>query len=102
MPTVRLDALDILYVDDLELPLYDMSHFTPPPRSLTLAGKEYVFTRSVPVKGYSAVMGKIARDIFGQGKDLLIGRWGMRYYVFTAQGGDASQDEARAAAHAAP
>ncbi|MFQ5880647.1 MAG: hypothetical protein ACE5IZ_10815 [Dehalococcoidia bacterium] len=84
MPTVRPEALDALYVDDLELVLCDISHIDPPPRSLTLAGQEYVFSRSYPVKGYSAVLGKAAREMMGEGKTLLVGRWGTRYYVYTA------------------
>jgi hypothetical protein len=82
MATVRKDALDVLYVEDLELPLIEITHIEPPPRSLSLAGKEYVFERSVPVKGFSAIMPKVAREIMAQGKELLIGRWGERYYVY--------------------
>lgn len=90
MPIVRPEALDILYVGDLELPLCDISHLSPPPRTLTLAGVEYAFERSFPLKGYSAVLGKAARQMMGEGKVLLLGRWGMRYYVYTAPTGGSS------------
>jgi hypothetical protein len=82
MPTVREDAVEVLVAEDLELPLIEITHIEPPPHSLSLAGKEYVFERSVPVKGFSAILPKVAREIMGQGKELLIGRWGGRYYVY--------------------
>jgi hypothetical protein len=84
MANVRADAVDILYVGELELPLVDISHIEPPPRTLTLEGQEYVFERSVPLKGYGAILGKATNELVAGGKDLLIGRWGMRYYVYTA------------------
>ncbi len=82
MPTIRADAIDVLYIEELELPLIEITHIDPPPRTLTLTGKEYVFESSVPVKGFSAILPKVAREIMAQGKELLIGRWGMRYYVY--------------------
>ena len=43
---------------------------------------EYTYTRSVPVKGYGAILPPLLDEWYGEGRDVLVARRGDRYYVY--------------------
>ncbi|MDP2949843.1 MAG: hypothetical protein Q8P22_09940 [Chloroflexota bacterium] len=86
MPMVDAHELDpalleTLYVDGVEMPFVEFGPVEPVLR-LRLEGEEYDFQRSYPRKGFSAILGKDARELLKDGRKLLVARFGERLYLF--------------------
>jgi len=80
-PELDLDLLETLYVDGVEIPFMDFGPVEPTLR-LRLQGEEYAFRRSYPRRGFGGVLGKEAHPLLGEGKKLLVARFGDRHYLF--------------------
>ena len=78
---VRPSRLETLYTDGMELP-YVQYGDVEPALQLVLGGEEYWYYRTLPVKGYGAVMARYIRELQAEGKKPLLARFGMRIYIY--------------------
>ena len=74
--TIDLGSIELPYVD-----LHDAPYVH---HRIEVNGTEYVYDRSYPVKGGSAVMPGIVSELVGSGKQVLIGERNERYYIYLA------------------
>ena len=78
---VRLARLETLYTDGMELP-YVQYGDVEPALQLVLGEEEYWYYRTLPVKGYGAVMPRYIRELQAEGKKPLLARFGMRIFIY--------------------
>jgi len=78
---VKADQLQSLYTDGLELPYVEFLRQEPAIK-LIHAGEEYAYFRTVPLKGYGAVLARHIRALEAEGKKPLLARFGMRIYIY--------------------
>ncbi len=78
---VRPGRLDSLYVNGLERPYVEFGDAEPAVK-LVSGGEEYWYYRTVPLKGYGAVLGRYIRELESEGKKPLLARFGMRIYIY--------------------
>jgi len=71
---VRPSQLESLYNDGLALPYAEFDRVEPAIK-LVHNGEEYWYYRTLPAKGYGAVLGRYARQLMGEGKKLLLARF---------------------------
>jgi len=67
---VRPERLQTLYANGLELPYVEFGSSAEPGIKLVFQGEEYWYYRTLPIKGYGAVMAKYIRALHGEGKKL--------------------------------
>ncbi len=79
---VQRDALGSLETGDYVVPLTDVSHLEEPPYVVRVGNEEFVYARSVPVKGHGATLPPLLDEWVAEGRDVLVGQRGMRYYVY--------------------
>jgi len=68
---VRPSQLESLYNQGLELPYVEFDT-TEPAIKLVYEGEEYWYYRTLPAKGYGAVLARHAKQLLGEGKKLLL------------------------------
>ena len=71
---VKPTQLGSLYNQGLELPYVEFET-TEPAIKLVYEGEEYWYYRTLPAKGYGAVLGRYARQLIEEGKKLLLARF---------------------------
>lgn len=74
----------LLDLDRVELPYIDLNGAPLMHSCLRLDGAEYVYQRSFPIQGHSAVMPAAVDELLGQGKQLLVAEHNDRYYLYAA------------------
>lgn len=79
---VRRDELDTLEVDNYLIPLTDITDEPEAPFALVLNSVEYAYSRSVPLKGYGAILPELLDEWYTEGRDVLAARRGGRYYIY--------------------
>ncbi len=75
------ELIETLRADGLELPYVEYGQHEPGIK-LLYAGEEYWFYRTLPLKGYGAVMARVIRELQEQGHKPLLARFYNRIYVF--------------------
>ncbi len=78
---VKPGQLESLYTDGMELPYVECLREEPAIK-LVHAGEEYAYFRTVPLKGYGAVLASHIRALEAEGKKALLARFGKRIYIF--------------------
>lgn len=78
---VRPQRLESLYVDGLELPYVEFGQAEPAIK-LVHQDEEYALYRTLPIKGYGAVLGRYVRELQAEGKKPLLARFGTRIYIY--------------------
>jgi len=78
---VRPETLESLTHGDRELPYVEYGEMQPGIK-LVLDGEEYWYYKTLPLKGYSAVLGGYIRGLEAEGKTPLLARFGTRIYIY--------------------
>jgi len=74
--TLELEGFQVPYLNLEDTPLV-RTH-------LRMGGTEYVYDRSYPIKGHSAVMPSDLTQLQAEGRRVLVAERGERYYVYLA------------------
>lgn len=73
--------IETLYVNGMELPYVEFGE-AEPALKLVCDGEEYWYVRTLPLKGYGAVMAGHIRELEGDGKKPLLARFWDRIYIY--------------------
>jgi len=78
---VRPERLETLRANGMELPYVEFGSAEPGIK-LICEGDEYWYYRTLPLKGYGAVMARHIRALEVEGKKPLLARFGTRIYIY--------------------
>lgn len=78
---VRPEWLASLHADGLDLPYVEFGPAEPSIK-LVYGDEEYWYCRTVPLRGFGAVLGRYARALLAEGKKVLLARFGSRIYIY--------------------
>lgn len=78
---VHSDAIESLHVNGMDLP-YAVYGQHEPGIKLVYQGEEYWYYKTLPVKGYGAVLADHIRGLQAEGKKPLLARFFDRIYIF--------------------
>jgi hypothetical protein len=78
---VRSDHLETLQVEQMELPYAEYGQLEPAIK-LVFEGEEYWYSRTLPLKGYGAVLARYVRELQAEGHRPLLARFGTRIYLY--------------------
>ncbi len=78
---VNPGRVDTLYTSDMELPYVEFGP-AEPALKLVYGGEEYWYVRTLPLKGYGAVMASHIRELEGDGKKPILARFWDRIYIY--------------------
>jgi len=81
LPGSYVGRLDL---GSVEVPYVDLQNVPHVLHKLDIDGAEYVYDRSFPVKGGSALMPDAVAELLAAGRKLIVGERGERYYLFLA------------------
>ena len=73
--------LETLYANGLELPYVEFGG-AEPALKLVHGGEDYWYVRTLPIKGYGAVMARHVRALQAEGKKAMLARFYDRIYVY--------------------
>ena len=77
-------ALGSLDLGPVTVPYVDLVNAPYVHKRIEVSGTEYVWERTFPVKGGSAVMPDAVSELLANGKQVLVAERGERYYVYLA------------------
>lgn len=80
---VHPDLIETLHANGLEVPYVQYGQHEPGIK-LVYQGEEYWYYRTLPIKGYGAVIARYLRELQAQGKKTLLARFYNRIYIFAA------------------
>ena len=78
---VNAERLEVLYAAGLELPYVEFGS-AEPALKLVHNGEDYWYVRTLPIKGYGAVMARHVRALEAEGKKALLARFFDRIYIY--------------------
>ena len=78
---VNPGRLETLYANGLELPYVEFGS-AEPALKLVCGGEDYWYVRTLPLKGYGAVMARYARQLEAEGKKAVLARFFDRIYIY--------------------
>lgn len=78
---VRPENMETLTVAGLDLPYIEYGQVQPALK-LLFAGAEYWYFKTLPLKGYGAVLAGYIRDLESQGHKPLLARFFTRIYIY--------------------
>jgi len=78
---VAPERLDTLYDHGLELPYVEFGDIAPAIK-LNAHGQEYWYYRTLPLKGYSAVLARYVRELQASDQAVLLARFQTRIYIY--------------------
>ncbi len=70
-----------LYADRVEVPYMEFGQVEPALK-LVYGGEDYWYVRTVPLKGYGAVMARHIRELETDGKKPILARFRDRIYIY--------------------
>lgn len=70
-----------LYADGVEVPYVEFGQVEPALK-LVYGGEDYWYVRTLPIKGYGAVMGRHIRELQTDGKEPILARFWDRIYIY--------------------
>jgi hypothetical protein len=79
---VRPDSLETLAHQGRELPYVEYGN-QPAAIKLVHEGEDYWYYKTLPLKGYGAVLGRYLRDLEAQGHKVLLARFLSRIYIYS-------------------
>lgn len=80
---VHPDLIETLRANGVEVPYVQYGQHEPGIK-LIYQGEEYWYYRTLPIKGYGAVIARYLRELQAQGKKALLARFYNRIYIFAA------------------
>jgi hypothetical protein len=78
---VREDTIEPLVIEGREFPLVEYGRMQPGVK-LILSGDDYWYYKTLPLKGYGAVLGRYLRDLEANGSKPLLARFFDRIYIY--------------------
>jgi hypothetical protein len=78
---INPDRVETLYASGMELP-YVQFGGVDPALKLVYAGEEHWYVRTLPLKGYGAVIEQHIRDLETDGKNPILARFWNRIYIY--------------------
>ncbi len=78
---VHPDSLETLVTEGIELPYVEYGDMEPAVK-LVFEGEDYWYHRTLPLKGYGAVMARYIRELQAEGHKPLLARFQMRIYIY--------------------
>jgi len=78
---VRPDNIETLSTDGLDLPYVEYGDIDPAVK-LLYDGGEYWYFKTLPLKGYGAVLSRYIRDLQKDGHTALLARFQTRIYIY--------------------
>ena len=78
---VHPDSLETLYTNGVELPYVDYGRLEPAIK-LVFEGEDYWYYRTLPLKGYGAVLAGYIRALAAEDHKPLLARYGTRIYIY--------------------
>jgi len=78
---VRPESIETLYTHGMELPYVEFGS-TEPGIKLTYEGEDYWYLRTLPLKGYGAVLSGYISVLAVDGHKSLLARFGTRIYIY--------------------
>ena len=73
--------VETLYTSGMELPYVEFGQ-AEPALKLVHGGEDYWYVRTLPLKGYGAVMARHIRELEGDGKKPILARFRDRIYIY--------------------
>lgn len=78
---VNPERIETLYTDGMELPYVEFGQVEPALK-LVYNGEAYWYVRTLPLKGYGAVMARHIRALAADGKKPVLARFWDRIYIY--------------------
>jgi hypothetical protein len=78
---VRDDNIQTLYTQGMELPYVEYGQMEPGIK-LVSNGEDYWYFRTLPLKGYGAVLARYVTQLEAEGHRPLLARFGTRIYIY--------------------
>jgi len=78
---VHPDSIETLYTQGMELPYVEFSHHEAGVK-LVHEGEDYWYFRTLPLKGYGAVLARYISGLESEGHKALLARFGTRIYIY--------------------
>lgn len=78
---VRPEDIETLRANGIDVPYAEYGQHEPGIK-LVYEGEDYWYYRTLPVKGYGAVMARYIRELQSEGKKPLLARFSNRIYIF--------------------
>lgn len=78
---VHPQALETLAVNGMELPYVEFGRAEPAVK-LVYEGEDYWYVRTLPLKGYGAVLPRYVKELEAEGKKYLLARFYDRIYIY--------------------
>jgi len=78
---VRPDSIETLANEGRDLPYVEYGEAQPAIK-LVYEGEEYWYVKTLPLKGYGAVLGRYVRQLEAEGHKPLLARFLMRIYIY--------------------
>ena len=78
---VRPESLATLYTNGLELLYVEYGNHEPGVK-LVYEGEDYWYFRTLPLKGYGAVLPRYIRELLAEGHKPLLARFATRIYIY--------------------
>jgi len=78
---VRDDMLETLYTHGLELPYVEYGQMEPAVK-LSFEGEEYWYFKTLPLKGYGAVLHRVIQELSAEGHKAILARFYTRIYIY--------------------
>jgi hypothetical protein len=78
---VNPEQIDTLHTDGMTLPYVEFSQVEPALK-LVHGGEDYWYVRTLPLKGYGAVMARHIRELEAEGKKPVLARFWSRIYIY--------------------
>ena len=78
---VRPESIETLYTHGLELPYIEYGDMEPGVK-LIHDGEDYWYYKTLPLKGYGAVMPRYIKDLAAEDHKPLLARFGQRIYIY--------------------
>jgi hypothetical protein len=78
---VNPGRVETLYTSGMELPYVEFGQVEPALK-LVHGGEDYWYVRTLPLKGYGAVMAGHIRELEGDGKKPILARFWDRIYIY--------------------
>lgn len=78
---VSPDQLEVLANQGREFPFVEFNTDVPAIK-LDFEGEDYWYYKTLPLKGYSAVLARYIRDLETEGRKILLARFNSRIYIY--------------------
>ena len=79
---VKAEEFVPLQVGEHVVPVVLLDEHAEPPYTLKFEGVEFTYARSVPIKGHGASLPPLLAEVVAEGRDILAGERGERYYLY--------------------